>query len=50
MRGIIRSLFFVIVFLGLLLPPTVYGQGGATGAISGTVFDVNGGSVADADV
>ncbi|HKF40067.1 MAG TPA: TonB-dependent receptor [Candidatus Acidoferrum sp.] len=50
MRGIIRSLFFVIVFLGLLLSPTVYGQGGATGAISGTVLDVNGGSVADADV
>src|SRR5215472_18379431 len=50
MRGSIRSVFFVIVFLGLLLSPTVYGQGGATGAVSGTVLDVNGGSVADAEV
>jgi carboxypeptidase family protein/TonB-dependent receptor-like protein len=27
-----------------------FGQGGATGAISGTVVDINGGTVADADV
>jgi len=31
-------------------PATPYGQGGATGAISGTVLDSGGGSVADAEV
>jgi hypothetical protein len=50
MRGIIRSVFILLVVALFFLSPVVYGQGGATGAISGTVLDVNGGTVADADV
>jgi Carboxypeptidase regulatory-like domain/TonB dependent receptor-like, beta-barrel len=50
MLGIIRSVFAGLVITGLFVAPAVYGQGGATGAISGTVVDINGGSVADADV
>jgi hypothetical protein len=48
MNGIIR--LFVFIALGLFYLPLASGQGGATGRISGTVLDVNGGSVADADV
>jgi hypothetical protein len=36
--------------MGLLGGTAVFGQGGATGAISGTVVDVNGGAVASAEV
>ena len=50
MRGIIRAVFMVLLMVGLLLTPGAHGQGGATGAISGTVVDINGGTVADADV
>src|ERR1700687_3621742 len=50
MRGILRAVFFVVLVAGLLFSSSAYGQGGATGAISGTVMDVNGGTVADADV
>lgn len=50
MRGIIRAVFFPFFAVGLLYSPLARGQGGATGAISGTVVDVNGGTVADADV
>ncbi len=50
MHGIIRAFFLVSLAVGLMLSPAVYGQGGATGAISGTVVDMNGGTVADADV
>ena len=50
MRGLIRffSLFFLITVL--LSVPAARGQGGATGAISGTVTDVSGAEVADAEV
>jgi len=50
MRGIFKAVYFVVLVAGLLFSSPAYGQGGATGAISGTVVDVNGGSVADADV
>src|ERR1700740_1930505 len=50
MRGILRAVFLTFLAVGLLQLPTAYGQGGATGAISGTVLDVNGGTVADAEV
>jgi hypothetical protein len=51
MRSIFRVVFLV-VFLAtvLLFSRPACGQGGATGAISGTVLDINGGTVADADV
>ena len=50
MKGFIRFFFLFLLVGGFLGTQAVYGQGGATGAISGTVLDVNGGSVADADV
>ena len=50
MNGIIRSMILILLVAGIALSPSAYGQGGATGAISGTVVDVNGGSVAGADV
>lgn len=50
MRGIIRAVFLTFLVVGLLYLPTGYGQGGATGALSGTVVDVNGGTVTDAEV
>ncbi len=50
MRGLIRSLFLVLLIGLIARPETALGQGGATGAISGTVEDVNGGAVANADV
>jgi Carboxypeptidase regulatory-like domain len=49
MKGIIRLLIFSIL-AGFLWSSWAFGQGGATGAISGTVVDVNGGSVAGAEV
>src|SRR5215468_3097539 len=45
-----RMLMFFGFILGLLGGTAVFGQGGATGAISGTVVDVNGGAVASAEV
>ena len=42
------SLLFLLILT--LFIPVALGQGGATGAISGTVLDVNGGAIADADV
>jgi hypothetical protein len=50
MRGIIRTVLLIFLALSLFGSSTAFGQGRATGAISGTVVDVNGGSVADADV
>jgi Carboxypeptidase regulatory-like domain/TonB dependent receptor len=50
MLKIIRVLIFLTLVLGLVGGRTAFGQGGATGAISGTVVDVNGGAVAGADV
>src|SRR6059058_353708 len=49
MRGIPRILAAALVLAGIL-STRAYGQGGATGAISGVVVDTSGGSVADAEV
>ena len=50
MRGISRFLFAVMLLTFVLAGTRTYGQGGATGAISGAVADTSGGSVAGADV
>src|SRR6266480_4675985 len=50
MRGIHRLLAIVLVLVGILTSARAYGQGGATGAISGAVMDTSGGSVAGAEV
>lgn len=50
MKAIFRALLSILFAFGLWISSAAYGQGGATGAISGTVVDVNGGTVADADV
>lgn len=50
MRGIHRLLAAVLVLVGTLTSTCVYGQGGATGAISGSVVDTSGGSVAEAEI
>ena len=50
MKRIIRAVVFGFVAAGLLFLPTAFGQGGATGAIDGTVVDVNGGTIAGAEV
>src|SRR5215468_804855 len=50
MKGIIRGLILFFLALNLLRAPAAFPQGGATGAISGTVTDVNGGEVAGADI
>src|ERR1700687_3456942 len=50
MRGIHRLLAAVLVLMGTLMSTCAYGQGGATGAISGAVVDTSGGWVAGAEV
>lgn len=50
MRAIIRILGAVLLFLGTLAGGSAYGQGGATGALSGAVVDSSGGAVAEAEV
>jgi len=50
MRGIRRALAGVLIGGALLGANASYGQGGATGAISGVVVDTSGGSIAAADV
>ena len=50
MRVISRFLFVAMLLIGVLNGTRAYGQGGATGAISGAVADTSGGSVAGADV
>ncbi len=50
MRSAYRVLFATILLIGSLAGSRAYGQGGATGAISGSVVDTSGGSVAGADV
>src|SRR5712671_5362753 len=50
MRYIHRLLAVVLVLAGILTSTRAYGQGGATGAISGAVVDTSGGSVAGAEV
>jgi len=48
--GLLRRVFFTVLALGLLFAPGAFSQGGATGAISGTVLDVSSGAVAEAEV
>ena len=50
MRGIIRFLFVLLFVAVIWRIDGAYGQGGATGAISGSVVDASGGVIADADV
>jgi hypothetical protein len=50
MRGMSRLIAAVLVLAGTLMVTSAYGQGGATGAISGVVVDTSGGSVAEAEV
>ncbi len=50
MRGIRKFLVAVLVMVGTLTSTGTYGQGGATGAISGVVVDSSGGSVGEAEV
>ena len=50
MRAKLQEISFVFLVVGLLSPLVLYGQGGATGAISGTVVAVYGWVVAEADV
>ena len=50
MRIVYRAFSIAIMVVLLLGSKGVYGQGGATGAISGSVVDTSGGSVAGADV
>src|ERR1700721_984110 len=50
MLKIIPVLIILSLILGLGAGTPAFGQGGATGAISDTIADVNGGAVAGADV
>jgi len=50
MRRTYRFLFAVVLLIGSLTSARAYGQGGATGAISGMVIDTSGGFVAGAEV
>ena len=50
MRGVHRLIAVALVLVGTLVSGSAYGQGGATGAISGVVVDTSGGSVAEAEV
>src|SRR6267143_545646 len=50
MRSIYISIVAALLLSGVLSGVPAYGQGGATGAISGVVADTGGGSVAGADV
>src|SRR5277367_585642 len=50
MRGISRLFAGVLLVVGMLAGARAYGQGGATGAISGVVVDTSGGSIASAEV
>jgi hypothetical protein len=50
MWGISRLFAGVLLLAAMLAGVNAYGQGGATGAISGVVVDTSGGSIASADV
>ncbi|MGH9744260.1 MAG: carboxypeptidase regulatory-like domain-containing protein, partial [Candidatus Acidiferrum sp.] len=50
MRGIYRAVAGVLLLTGMLAGGRAYGQGGATGAISGVTVDSTGGAVAAAEV
>ena len=50
MRGLIRFLFLLVLTSVWVAPEVAFAQGGATGAINGTVVDASGGAIAEADV
>src|SRR5277367_5190318 len=50
MLGLYRLFAGVFLFAAMLSGISTYGQGGATGAISGVVLDTSGGSILGADV
>ncbi len=50
MRSTLRTVAGVLLLAGMLAGGRAYGQGGATGAISGVVVDTSGGTIADAEV
>ena len=50
MRGFVRILFILLIVSVVWRPEAAFGQGGATGAISGVVQDGSGAPVADGDV
>src|SRR5580704_12242324 len=50
MLGSYRFFAVVLLLAGMLAGVNAYGQGGATGAISGVVVDTSGGSIGGADV
>jgi hypothetical protein len=50
MRGIHRLLLAAVFLFGALAPARTYGQGGATGAISGLVLDTSGAAIDGAEV
>jgi hypothetical protein len=50
MKGIFRIAAEVLLLTGMLSGMNAFGQGGATGAISGVVIDTSGGSIGAADV
>src|SRR5580700_923864 len=50
MWGSYRLFLGVLLLAGMLAGAGAYGQGGATGAISGVVVDTSGGSISGADV
>ena len=50
MRSIFRLLLAAVFSVALLAGVRAYGQGGATGAISGLVLDTSGGAVTDAEI
>jgi len=50
MQNTLKLFLSVLVFVALMAGVPAYGQGGATGAITGVVVDTSGGAVAAADV
>jgi hypothetical protein len=50
MRSISRLVMAAVFLMGLLAGASAYGQGGATGAISGLVIDSSGAAVGDAEI
>jgi hypothetical protein len=50
MRGTLRFFVVVLLFTALLFSERAFGQGGATGAIAGSVVDTSGSFVSGADV
>src|SRR5580692_5313347 len=50
MWGSYRFFAGVLLLAGMLVGASAYGQGGATGAISGVVVDTSGGSISGAEV